>query len=137
MQSLIERIEYIIDSECYGKATLFASRLGINSASVSMWRAGKSKPSGQTIQQICDIFGYSRDWLTTGEGEPRSLAAADQQIVDTLTHAMKYRTTNTDRFIRAVAAASNSPGGDQAIEATIHFLEQLLAQYRAQSPPDT
>lgn len=117
--------------------TKLGNFLGINPANVSMWLSGRTKPSAQTIQQICDKFGYNPDWLTTGEGEPRSLAAADQQIVDTLTHAMKYRTTNTDRFIRAVAAAANSPGGDHAIEATIQFLEQLLAEYRAQSPPDT
>ena len=136
METIQDRLSTIIREQNINQSKL-AEALKISPNSVSLWLSGKTKPSSQSIDQICTKFGYNPDWLTTGEGEPRSLAAADQQIVDTLTHAMKYRTTNTDRFLRVVAAASNSPGGDQAIEATIQFLEQLLAEYRAQSPPDT
>lgn len=136
METIRDRLATIIREQNINQSKL-AEALKISPNSVSLWLSGKTKPSSQSIDQICTKFGYNPDWLTNGEGEPRSLSAADQQIVDTLTHAMKYRTTNTDRFLRVVASASNSPGGDLAIEATIQFLEQLLAEYRAQSPPDT
>lgn len=135
MQTIGDRISIIIRENSL-KQSDFAKALNITPSSVSTMVSGKSNPSAQTIQQICDKFGYNRDWLVTGEGEPRSLAAADRQIVDALAHAMKFQSTAADRFIRAVAAAATSPGGDVAIQATVAFLEKLLAEYRGTPPPD-
>ena len=135
MQTIVDRIEMIIDAECGGKATVFAERLGINSANVSQWRSGSTKPRNQTIQQIADTFGYNRDWILTGEGEPRSLAEAEAQIVDALSHAIKYKSSAIDRLIRAVAAAA-AAGDDAAIESTMRYLTTLADEYRKQSPPD-
>ena len=97
---------------------------------------GRSKPSAQTIQQICDKFGYNRDWLLTGEGDPRSLAAAEQQVVDVLSHAIGYQSTASDRFLRAVAAAVSSPNGEEILDATLEFLRRVLDEYNAEHPPD-
>lgn len=133
MQTISDRINIIIGTECGGKAVDFASRLGINSASISMWRSGKTTPSAQTIQHISDIFGFNRDWIATGEGDPRSLAPVEKQVIEYLSHAIKYRSSSVDRFIRAVAqAAAHNP---EALDPAIDFLESLAAEYRAQSPP--
>ena len=98
--------------------------------------SGRTNPSAQTIQQICDKFGYNRDWLLTGEGDPRSLAAAEQQVVDVLSHAIGYQSTASDRFLRAVAAAVSSPNGEEILDATLEFLRRVLDEYNAEHPPD-
>lgn len=134
MQTISDRINIIIDTECGGKAIDFAERLGLRSSSVSMWRSGSSTPSTRTIQQISDTFGYNRDWIATGEGDPRSLAPVEKQVIEYLSHAIKYRSSSVDRFIRAVAqAAAHNP---EALDPAIDFLESLVSEYRAQSPPE-
>lgn len=133
MQTIADRISAIIDAECGGKAIVMAERLGIKSASISTWRSGKTNPSSQTIQQIADTFGYNRDWIATGQGEPRSLAPVDQQVIDRLSHAIKYKSSTVDRFIRAVAAAA-AAGDEAAIEAAVNFMAAIVDEYRAQAP---
>lgn len=135
IETLINRIRLVMEENDLNQ-TKFGNALGINPANVSMWLSGRSKPSAQTIQQICDKYGYNRDWLANGVGEPRSLATADQQVIDILAHAIKFKSTAADHFLRAVAAALASPNGEIALQATIDFLQQLLNQATAANPPD-
>lgn len=135
MQTIGTRISIIAKEQGLNQSGL-AKALNITPASVSTMISGRTKPSAQTIQQICDKFGYNRDWLLTGEGDPRSLAAAEQQVVDVLSHAIGYQSTASDRFLRAVAAAVSSPNGEEILDATLEFLRRILDEYNAEHPPD-
>ncbi len=135
MQTIGTRISIIAKEQGLNQSGL-AKALNITPASVSTMISGRTKPSAQTIQQICDKFGYNRDWLLTGEGDPRSLAAAEQQVVDVLSHAIGYQSTASDRFLRAVAAAVSSPNGEEILDAALEFLRRVLDEYNAEHPPD-
>ena len=135
MDPLCDRIREIMADNSLNQTKL-GNALGINPANVSMWLSGRSKPSAQTIQHICDKMGNNRDWLLTGEGDPRSLATAEQQVVDVLSHAIGYQSTASDRFLRAVAAAVSAPNGEEILDATLEFLRRILDEYNAEHPPD-
>lgn len=135
MDSISDRLALIMKEQGLNQSKL-AEALTISPNSVSLWLRGKTKPSSQSIDQICSKYGYNRDWLLNGVGEPRSLATADQQVIDILAHAIKFKSTAADYFLRAVAAALASPNGEIALQATIDFLQQLLNQATAANPPD-
>lgn len=135
MDSISDRLALIMKEQGLNQSKL-AEALTISPNSVSLWLRGKTKPSSQSIDQICSKYGYNRDWLANGVGEPRSLATADQQVIDILAHAIKFKSTAADHFLRAVAAALASPNGEIALQATIDFLQQLLNQATAANPPD-
>lgn len=135
MQTIGDRIRIIMDANNL-KQTGLAEALQVNQSSVSMWLSGRSKPSAQTIQQICDKYGYNRDWLANGVGEPRSLATADQQVIDTLAHAIKFKSTASDHFLRAVAATLAAPNGDLLLQAAVDFFQHLLDEYNATHPSE-
>lgn len=135
MQTIGDRIRIIMDANNL-KQTGLAEALQVNQSSVSMWLSGRSKPSAQTIQQICDKYGYNRDWLLNGVGEPRSLASDDQQVIDTLAHAIKFKSTAADHFLRAVAATAAAPNGDLLLQAAVDFFQHLLDEYNAAHPSE-
>lgn len=135
MQTIGDRIRIIMDANNL-KQTGLAEALQVNQSSVSMWLSGRSKPSAQTIQQICDKYGYNRDWLLNGVGEPRSLASDDQQVIDTLAHAIKFKSTAADHLLRAVAATAAAPNGDLLLQAAVDFFQHLLDEYNAAHPSE-
>ena len=130
MQTISERIDFIINSECGGKATSFAERLGINSANVSMWRSGKSKPSSQTIRQICDTFGYDIDWLSTGEGEPILQKSRSDQLAAALGRALRRQDSASTRLIGSIALVLEKLDDDQ-IAAVLQAMTDIVNSYNA------
>lgn len=135
MQTLSERIDFIINSECGGKATTFSERLGINSANVSMWRSGKSKPSSQTIKQICDTFGYNLDWLTTGKGDPVRQQSLSDQLAAALGRALNRQDSASSRLIGSIALVLEKLDDDQ-IASVLQAMTDIVNSYNAdESPP--
>lgn len=135
MQTIGDRIRIIMDANNL-KQTGLAEALQVNQSSVSMWLSGRSNPSAQTVQQICDKYGYNRDWLLNGVGEPRSLASDDQQVIDALAHAIKFKSTASDHLLRAVAATLAAPNGDLLLQAAVDFFQHLLDEYNAAHPSE-
>ena len=131
MQTISERIDFIINSECGGKATTFAERLGINSANVSMWRSGKSKPSSQTIRQICDTFGYNLDWLSTGEGEPIRNQSRSDQLAAALGRILHRQDSASARLLSSFALALDELDDDHAA-SIIDFMTDLVKNFHSE-----
>ena len=114
--------------------TSLAKALRVNQSSVSLWLSGRANPSPQSLQQIADKYGYNFDWLSTGEGEPRSaIASAPTAIsptgVEKLTATIEFL-----RFIRAVTEVS-SPSDSLALDSTIEFLSRILDEYNVAANP--
>lgn len=131
LQTISERIDFIINSECGGKATSFAERLGINSANVSMWRSGKSKPSSQTIRQICDTFGYDIDWLSTGEGEPILQKSRSDQLAAALGRVLHRQDSASARLIGSIALVLEKLDDDQ-IAAVLKSMADIIQSYNSE-----
>ena len=131
MQTISERIDFIINSECGGKATAFAERLGINSANVSMWRSGKSKPSSQTIRQICDTFGYNLEWLSTGEGEPIIQKSRSDQLAAALGRVLHRQDSASARLIGSIALVLEKLDDDQ-IAAVLKAMADIIQSYNSE-----
>lgn len=135
MSTISDRLKIVMSDNNLSQTAL-AKALSINQSSVSLWLSGRSNPSPQSLQQIADKYGYNFDWLSTGEGDPRSLAAAEKQIIEVLSHAIKHKSTASDRFIRSVAQVAASPYGEEIIGSTLEFLRRVLDEYNAEHPPD-
>ncbi|MCI5956137.1 MAG: helix-turn-helix domain-containing protein [Clostridiales bacterium] len=66
-----------------------------------MIEGGKREPSEMVIRAICQIFGISRTWLETGEGEMRIVPDSNDEIVGEALADIKV-------IIRGIA---KTPGG--------------------------
>ena len=60
-----------------------ADTIGIKKQSVSGWETGKAEPSPESLRQLTDLFGVSREWLLgqaeRSESSVRSVEAADSE----------------------------------------------------------
>ena len=83
MQTIGDRIAFVIKEQKMNQSD-FAKALKITPSSVSTMISGKSNPSAQTIDQICTKFGYSPEWLSTGEGEPILQKSRSDQLAAAL-----------------------------------------------------
>ena len=69
MSTLAERIEQVIE-ECRIKQTVFAKSLGVTPNYISMIVHGKKELISPTLALLIEyLYGYSSQWLLTGEGE--------------------------------------------------------------------
>lgn len=46
-----------------------SAMIGVSHASWSNWESGRYNPSTDSIKQIADTFGVTKEWLETGLGE--------------------------------------------------------------------
>lgn len=65
MQSIYERIEYLIDQKGMTKKA-FCEQLGISTGNLGDWKRGKSTPGTHKLIEIGAFFGVSLDWLILG-----------------------------------------------------------------------
>lgn len=84
MNSMSERIEQLIDALGITKAK-FSETLNISPSYVSRMINKGATPSPRLIEDICEKFGASKEWLETGEGDmfvkkTRSEAIADFMV---------------------------------------------------------
>ena len=112
MQTLQDRLAVIIAEQGINQSEL-AKSLTISPASVSSWFSGKTKPSSQSIDQICSKFGYNPDWLRTGEGEKSEPLTKEEEIAELVGRALngssdfkkavvKMICSRTDRELQAL-----------------------------------
>lgn len=65
-----ERLTYLVDRLEGGSAIKFATKVGIDPASLSRARNGKGRPSAYFAKIAAAYPEVRRDWLFTGEGLP-------------------------------------------------------------------
>ena len=132
MDNLIDRIRFIM-SEKNLNQTKLGNCLGINPASVSMWLSGRTNPSSQTIQQICDKFGYNPEWLATGKGDPiRSQSRADQ-LTEALGRALRRQDSASTRLIGSIALVLEKLDDDQ-IATVLKSMADIIQSYSSVDP---
>ena len=56
--------------------------IGVSHASWSNWEGGRYNPSVDSIKQIADTFGVTKEWLETGLGEktPQEAKAKEEAV---------------------------------------------------------
>lgn len=79
MSTINTRISEIISSLGI-KKSVFAERLHISPAWVTMLCNGERTPSDRTIADICREFGVSQAWLVDGEGEMFVARSRNEEI---------------------------------------------------------
>lgn len=118
---IAERIR-IIMKECGLKQVDLANAASVNPAAISQIVSGKTNPSAQTVQMIADAYGYSAEWIMTGEGEPRAQKNRKQQIMDL---TAKMLQAEEESFISRVGAALSELTPDEW-EVFESFCKKLL-----------
>lgn len=86
------------------KQTVFAERLNLSPSYVSRIIAGDKVPSDRTIQDICDKFKVSEEWLRTGQGEMFRPVSRDEEIMEFMGDVMSGTPSDfRRRFISVLA----------------------------------
>ena len=121
MNSVNERIVYLIDTLCSGNKSAFARKINITPAYAAQLYKMERIPSDRTISDICRIFNVNPDWLRNGTEpmfmpEPDDdtayidelLNAVDDPVVDIIKAFMSvYMTLNEEDKKKARAFAAN------------------------------
>lgn len=122
MDTIGNRITFIIDQKCGGNRSKFARSVNITPAYAAQLYAGDRIPSDRTIADICREFGVDRIWLETGAGEPFKPVDRNEQIATVLGKAIAGNDTARDRLIRAF---SQLP--DDMFAQAEKMLEEIVA----------
>ena len=124
MNSVNERIVYLIDTLCSGNKSAFARKINVTPAYAAQIYKMERIPSDRTISDICRIFNVNPEWLRNG-AEPmfmpepdddteyinELLSAVDDPVVDIIKAFMGvYMTLNEEdkKKARAFAASLKS-----------------------------
>lgn len=121
MNTVNERIVYLIDTLCSGNKSAFARKINITPAYAAQLYKMERIPSDRTISDICRIFNVNPEWLRNG-AEPmfmpepdddteyinELLSAVDDPVVDIIKAFMGvYMTLNDEDKKKARAFAAN------------------------------
>lgn len=121
MNSVNERIVYLIDTLCSGNKSAFARKINITPAYAAQIYKMERIPSDRTISDICRIFNVNPEWLRNG-AEPmfmpepdddteyinELLSAVDDPVVDIIKAFMGvYMTLNDEDKKKARAFAES------------------------------
>ena len=132
METIGQRILQIIKEQNMNQSE-FAKSLQITPASVSTMISGKTNPSAQTIQQICDKYGYNPEWLKTGEGVPKLTKTRQQQLAAAFARAMNGTSVSAN-LIASIALALDRLDDDQAA-SLLDLMTSIVESYgRLESP---
>lgn len=123
MQTLQDRLAVIIAEQGINQSEL-AKALTISPASVSSWFSGKTKPSSQSIDQICSKFGYNPDWLRTGEGEKSEPMTKEEEIAELVGRALNGSSEFKKAVVKMICSRTDSEL--QALEAALRNIYENL-----------
>lgn len=118
---ICDRLKLIMEENGLKQKDL-ANAAKIKSSSMSLLISGKTNPSAQTVQMIADAYGYSAEWIMTGEGEPRAQKTRKQQIMDLTAQMLQ---AEEESFISRVGAALSELTPDEW-EVFENFCKKLL-----------
>ena len=103
METIGQRIAYIIDHACNGNRSKFARVINITPAYAAQLYSDSRIPGERTLSDICREFGVDPVWLRTGEGEPFLPVSREDRITEILSKAINGPSTARDRLIRALS----------------------------------
>ena len=126
METIGQRILGIIKENGINQSE-FAKSLQITPASVSTMISGKTNPSAQTIQQICDKYGYDPEWLKTGEGYPKRAKPRQEQLSAAFTRALAGTSVSAN-LISSIALALDKLDDDHAA-VILDVLTEIVKGY--------
>lgn len=133
METIGQRILLIIKEQNMNQSE-FAKSLQITPASVSTMISGKTNPSAQTIQQICDKYGYNPEWLKTGEGVPKLTKTRQQQLAAAFARAMNGTSVSAN-LIASIALALDRLDDDQAA-TLLDLMTSIVESYGSLESPE-
>lgn len=130
MPEISERIAKVVDENCRGNKSAFARAINITPAFAAQLYTGQREPSERTIADICRVFGVSKLWLDTGEGEMYVKRDLNQEIGMMVTALMKDADESfRKRFIAALLQVP--PDGWNAIEEFVNKLSTAEKEPRS------
>lgn len=130
MSQISERIAKVVDENCRGNKSAFARAINITPAFAAQLYTGQREPSERTIDDICRVFGVSKLWLKTGEGEMYIERDLNQEIGMMVTALMKDADESfRKRFIAAMLQVP--PDGWDAIEEFVNKLSTAEKEPRS------
>lgn len=130
MQTIGDRIAFVIKEQKMNQSD-FAKALKITPSSVSTMISGKSNPSAQTIDHICTKFGYSPEWLSTGEGEPILQKSRSDQLAAALGRVLHRQDSASSRLIGSIALVLEKLDDDQ-IAAVLKVMADIIQSYNSE-----
>lgn len=130
MQTIGDRIAFVIKEQKMNQSD-FAKALKITPSSVSTMISGKSNPSAQTIDQICTKFGYSPEWLSTGEGEPIIQKSRSDRLAAALGRVLHRQDSASARLIGSISLVLEKLDDDQ-IAAVLKAMADIIQSYNSE-----
>lgn len=130
METIATRIIKLCDVLNISKSD-FARRINVTPSYISkLGKSTESVPSERTIDDICRVFGVSKLWLKTGEGEMYVKRDMNQEIGMMVTALMKDADESfRKRFIAALLQVP--PDGWNAIEEFVNKLSTAEKEPRS------
>ena len=124
METVNQRIAWLIAEKYDGNRSKFAREVGITPAYAAQIYSGERVPSDRTIADISRQCDVDRIWLETGVGEPFREPSPEEEIQKALAQALGGSEESKARLIRAVA---NLPDelAEKAIEVLLKIAEDL------------
>jgi hypothetical protein len=81
MDSVNQRIRYLVELLAGGKHTVFAKKCGIPPGSFQAYIKGDRVPPTEHLIKMNNVFGINIHWLLVGEGEPFGASGNQGKIV--------------------------------------------------------
>ena len=100
METINDRIAYLVDEKCEGNKSAFARKLNVTPAYAAQLYSGAREPSDRTISDICREFGCNEVWLRSGEGEPFQKKTREEEIMRFAVQTVK----GSDEFRKALVS---------------------------------
>lgn len=130
MPEISERIAKVVDENCRGNKSAFARAINITPAFAAQLYTGQREPSERTIADICRVFGVSKLWLDTGEGEMYVKRSLNQELDMMVTALMNDADESfKKRFVAALLQVP--PDGWNAIEEFVNNLSTAEKEPRS------
>ena len=108
----------------------FAERIGLSRNYIAMIEIGQREPSERTIADICRVFGVSKLWLDTGEGEMYVKRSLNQELDMMVTTLMNDADESfKKRFVAALLQVPTE--GWDAIEEFVNKLSTAEKEPRS------
>ena len=102
---IIQRIKQI-RAETGLSQNKFAKKIGVSSGNVSSWELGAALPGALALKSIQETFGYSIDWLLTGQepihisGQEKGTSSKDADLKE-MTDVLKQLLNDKNRDMRS------------------------------------
>lgn len=130
METIATRIIKLCDVLNISKSD-FARRINVTPSYISkLGKSTESVPSERTIDDICRVFGVSKLWLKTGEGEMYVKRSLNQELDMMVTTLMNDADENfKKRFVAALLQVP--PDGWNAIEEFVNKLSTAEKEPRS------